>query len=140
MQGPVIIAQIESTQGLDNAEKIAAVDGVDVLFVGFDDLKLSLSISIDTPLRESDALIEARRAVAEAAKAAGKRCGLPVADPIDLRAALTLGYQLISCGADVGFLRNGARRALEDSRKALDSFQNETALPGRAGPTHAFVQ
>jgi 2-keto-3-deoxy-L-rhamnonate aldolase RhmA len=140
MQGPVIVAQIESAQGLENAEEIAAVDGVDVLFIGIDDLKLSLSIPIDTPLRESDALVEARRVVAAASLAAGKYCGLPVADPIDLRAAVTLGYQLISCGADVAFLRTGARRALEDSRKALDSFQNETALSDRANPSRAFVE
>lgn len=47
----LVIVQIETKKGLDNAEQIAAVDGIDVLFVGPMDLSCSLGISgqVDHP-------------------------------------------------------------------------------------------
>ncbi len=119
---PAVVAQIESREGLENAGRIAETDGVDALFFGADDLKLSLGLPVNTPLHESEVLVNARREVADAARAAGKSCGLPVADPGELREALELGYRLISCGGDVGFLRTGSRRGLEESRRVADKI------------------
>jgi 4-hydroxy-2-oxoheptanedioate aldolase len=117
---PMVIVQIESNEALQNSAGIAGKDGVDALFLGMDDLKLSLGLDVNTPLQESEHLISARRTVAAAALVAGKACGLVVANPLELREALELGYRLICCGSDVGFLRAGARLALEQHRCALD--------------------
>lgn len=46
---PLLLAQIECLEGVRNAEAIAGVPGVDVLFVGPADLQLSLSISKGAP-------------------------------------------------------------------------------------------
>lgn len=40
----LLIAQIETAQGVENVEKIAAVDGIDVLWIGHNDLSISLGI------------------------------------------------------------------------------------------------
>lgn len=117
---PAVIVQIESREGLENVDSIATTDGVDALFFGGDDMKLSLGLPVNTVIHESDLLVEAQRSVAAAARAAGKACGVPVANPDDLRDALGLGYRLLACGGDIGFLRTGSRQALEQSRRVLD--------------------
>ena len=40
----MVIAQLESAEAVEQAEAIAAVDGVDALFIGSNDLTLSLGI------------------------------------------------------------------------------------------------
>jgi 4-hydroxy-2-oxoheptanedioate aldolase len=124
---PLVVAQIESASGLKDVEAIAAVEGVHVLFFGADDMKLHLGISMDTPLRESGLLLEAQRATAQAARAAGKWCGCVAMDPRDLRTAVEQGYQLIPAGADVRFLRLGSRQALEDARRVVGQVFNLTS-------------
>jgi 2-keto-3-deoxy-L-rhamnonate aldolase RhmA len=116
---PLVVAQIESASGLKNVEAIAAVEGVHVLFFGADDMKLHLGVPLDTPLRESETLLAAQRATAEASRSAGKWCGCVAADPRDLKSALEQGYQLVAVGADVRFLRNGSRQALEEGRRVV---------------------
>ena len=44
MEEQVIIVQIETARGLENVDKIAAVDGIDVLWIGQSDLTNSLGI------------------------------------------------------------------------------------------------
>lgn len=118
---PAVIVQIESREGLANADRIAAVEGVDGLFFGADDLKVSLGLPVDAQLRECEELQSAQRAIAQAARAAGKWCGQPTAVGQDLQQALELGYQLISCGGDISFVRTGAREALAESRRILEA-------------------
>jgi 4-hydroxy-2-oxoheptanedioate aldolase len=119
---PTVIVQIESCAGLDNSAGIAAIDGVDVLFLGMDDLKLSLGLDVNMPVQECEALKSARHAVAAAAGASGKSSGLAVANVLELREAVELGYGLICCGSDVGFLRAGSRLALEQHRSVVDEL------------------
>jgi len=118
---PAVIVQIESREALENLNGIASVDGVDGLFFGADDLKLSLGLPIDAQLCECEELNSAQRAIAEAARAARKWCGQPAPAAKDLRTAIELGYQLISCGGDVSFVRAGAREALAESRRVLEA-------------------
>jgi 2-keto-3-deoxy-L-rhamnonate aldolase RhmA len=65
-----LVAQIETAKGVAAAAEVAAVEGVDVLFVGPTDLGCSLAggkpLAFDDPQ-----LVAARRAVADAARAAG---------------------------------------------------------------------
>jgi 4-hydroxy-2-oxoheptanedioate aldolase len=119
---PAIIAQIESASALEVVDEIARVDGIDGLFFGADDMKLSMGLGIEATIADDDQLQEAQRSIADAALAAGKWCGMPAADEHTFRLAVGLGYQLLSCGGDVLFLRNGARQALERSKQMLDEL------------------
>ena len=67
------IAQIETKLAVDNADQIAAVDGIDVLLIGPNDLSISLGIPGDTmnPLE-----LEAMAHVANACKKNGKAFGI----------------------------------------------------------------
>lgn len=98
--------QIETKAALDNLEAIAAVDGVDVLFVGPQDLTLSLGLLDD---RANPKVRDAMRSVVEACERHGKVPGTLVINAEEKRAALDLGFRFVSLGADVRFLIEGAQ-------------------------------
>jgi 4-hydroxy-2-oxoheptanedioate aldolase len=105
-----VILQIESRAGLDAIEQIAAVAGVDALFVGPSDLAASLGHLGDP--RHPDV----QAAIADALRrivASGKPAGIFALDPEDARARLSQGFLFVSAGTDIGLLRSGAARLVE---------------------------
>jgi 2-keto-3-deoxy-L-rhamnonate aldolase RhmA len=64
----IVIAQIEEPEGIDAAEAIAALDGIDALFVGPADLSVSMGLSGPN----DPGVLEAMATVGRACKAAGK--------------------------------------------------------------------
>jgi 4-hydroxy-2-oxoheptanedioate aldolase len=103
------IFQVESPVAVRNAGAIAALDGVDVLFVGPADLSHSMGI----PGRfEDPSFTDALRAVATATEAAGKAAGILVRAPTDVPRVLDLGYRFIGVGSDLNFVIDGARAVM----------------------------
>jgi 4-hydroxy-2-oxoheptanedioate aldolase len=103
------IVQIESVGALREADEIAAIDGVDVLFVGPADLTHSLGV----PGRFDDATyLAALRTVVEACAAHGKAAGILVYDLGVVPGLLELGYRFVGIGADGALVASGARAAL----------------------------
>ena len=103
------IIQIESPSAVAHAVEIAAIDGVDVLFVGPADLSHSLGIpgQFDHP----DYLAAVERTIA-AADTHGKATGILLRDPTTLARHLELGFRFIGIGADGAFIADGARAVL----------------------------
>jgi len=107
------IIQIESRSAVEHAEEIAAIDGVDVLFVGPADLSHSLGV----PGRfEDQGYLEAIRHVATVAAAAGKAAGILLYDVTTVPRHRELGFRFIGLGADGGFIGQGARAILGAAR------------------------
>ena len=103
------IVQIESRGALAEADVIAAIDGVDVLFVGPADLSHSLGI----PGRFFDPVyIDALDVVVAAARAHGKAAGILLYDTAAVPAYLDRGFTFIGIGADGAFVADTAARAL----------------------------
>ncbi|MBK1697653.1 HpcH/HpaI aldolase family protein [Rhodovibrio salinarum] len=105
-----LICQIESPQGLDNVEAIAAVDGVDMLFVGPFDLSAQLGY-LGQP--DHPEVQKAVQRIERAAKDAGKLLGgiaTPERGPEQLMKA---GYDLLIPDADVAHLRRGAEASVQ---------------------------
>lgn len=101
---PLFFAQIEDLEGLENVEEIAAVNGVDVLFVGPADLKLSLSYQKElTPITYQEALVK----VTEAAKKHQKKTGILVRDFSDIQHLKQLGFTYMALSSDTGILKSG---------------------------------
>ncbi len=100
----LLIVQIETAQAVENAEEIAAVDGVDVLFIGPLDLTTNLGIRgrLDHELFDS-----AMTRVAAAATDAGKASGILLLDPDDVRRAVERGYTFVAVGSDTGMVVSG---------------------------------
>ncbi len=97
----VCVVQIETPEAVQNAGAIAAVDGVDVLFVGPYDLSVGLGIvgQFDHP-----AFLAAIENVASATRAAGKIAGSLVLDSSQLERSTEKGYSFIGSGSDGGLL------------------------------------
>ncbi len=103
------IIQIESAAAVAEVDEIAAIDGVDVLFVGPTDLSHSLGV----PGRFDDpAYLAALDAVVAACAAHGKSAGILLYDPAVIARHLELGFRFIGLGADGSFVANGARAML----------------------------
>lgn len=100
------VMQVESPEALEHLDEIAAVDGVDVLFIGPADLTMSMGIfgQFDHPL-----FIDAVKATVAAAEKAGKATGILLFNPEDLTKYRTLGIRMIACGADATFVAEGSR-------------------------------
>jgi 2-keto-3-deoxy-L-rhamnonate aldolase RhmA len=102
--------QIETKEALENLDAIASVDGVDLLFVGPQDLTLSLGRLDD---RKHPTVQHAMRTVVETCERHGKVPGTLVIDAEEKRVAVELGFRFISLAADVRFLIDGARAHLK---------------------------
>ena len=103
------IIQIESVGGLRDADAIAAIDGVDVLFVGPADLTHSLGIPGQFGSAEYLAALD--RVVA-ACRAHGKAAGILVYDPAAVRPLVERGFTFVGVGADAALVADGAKRLL----------------------------
>ena len=110
-QPPLFLAQIENCEGVANAREIAAVEGVDMLFVGPRDLTLALSV---TPGAMSYS--HALEIVSAAAAEAGKQAGIlisPEENSIAMRAA---GYNCLAIGSDMSVLRAGYKKIITNHK------------------------
>jgi 4-hydroxy-2-oxoheptanedioate aldolase len=107
------IIQIESAAAVAAVSEIAAIDGVDVLFVGPSDL--SHSLRIPGQLEHPDYLA-ALDAVVAAARASGKSAGILLRQAGDLKRHLELGFRFVGIGSDAGFVVDAAAAALAAPR------------------------
>lgn len=107
------IIQIESPSAVDRASEIAALDGVDVLFVGPTDLSHSLGVpgQFTSPI-----YLAALESVVSAANAAGKATGILLRDITALPRHLELGFRFIALGSDDAFVAQGARAMVQAAR------------------------
>lgn len=109
-----VMVQIESAKGVENAEAIAAIDGIDGLFIGPSDLSAALGV-LGQPNHPN-----VQAAIAQVLAAAGKH-GKPVGilAPVeaDARRYLEMGMTFVAVGGDVSLLRN-ASKALADKFKS----------------------
>ena len=107
-----VVIMIESEAGLEKLDEIAAVPGVDLLFIGSNDLlgDMGLTGQFDHPR-----LREAFERTIAACRRHGKHTGVGgLADRPDLIAQMVaLGGRYVSTGADVSFLAAAAAKASE---------------------------
>jgi 2-dehydro-3-deoxyglucarate aldolase/4-hydroxy-2-oxoheptanedioate aldolase len=103
---PILIAQIETLDAVDEAAAIAGVDGIDVLFVGPADLQHDLAVRQPAAGAGFEDCLD--RVVA-AARAAGKAAGILVREPGDLPRRAEQGFSFVAVESDVAILRNAFR-------------------------------
>lgn len=113
---PLLFAQIESVKGIANVDAIANVEGVDVLFVGPADLKLSLSTRSTAPRYE-----QALASVIAAAKAHEIHAGILIRDQSDTGALIRQGFSKVAIDSDLAILRREFLSILPQSPQRKDS-------------------
>ena len=103
----VLATQIETADALENADAIAAVDGVDVLFVGPLDLSTNLGIQAEYDHPKFEAALSR---VSDAAANAGKASGILLSEPDDVRRVAKIGYTFLAVGSDIGHVVAGMKK------------------------------
>ncbi len=100
-----LLVQVETAEALAQLEAIAAVDGVDGIFIGPADLSASMGHPGNAGHPEVRAAIDdAIRRI----RAAGKAPGILMVDEARARECLALGAQFVAVGMDMILLRNAA--------------------------------
>lgn len=109
------VVQIETRPALESVETIAAVDGVDVLFVGPRDLSHALEVPGQT---QSPVYLAALDRVLAAARAHGKAAGLLVPDGATAARLAADGWQFLAIGSDTTLLANAVVSELRRAGQA----------------------
>jgi 4-hydroxy-2-oxoheptanedioate aldolase len=110
----LLIIQLESAEAVARAAEICAVDGVDVPFLGVNDMAGSVGRleQLDNP--------EVRALVAKAEKAmfaSGKPAGTVPSAGARSQELIDAGYRFLPITSDVGLLRDGGGATLAELRK-----------------------
>jgi 2-keto-3-deoxy-L-rhamnonate aldolase RhmA len=107
------VVQVETEQAVAHAPETAALDGVDVLFIGPTDLSLNMGIpqQLDAPkFRDGVARVVA------AARNAGKAAGILLASPAQVPRAVDDGFTFVALSSDGSMVAAGMKAALEALR------------------------
>lgn len=120
LNGATLLAvMVESPEAVAEAGAIAAVEGVDLLVVGTQDLSAALGVpgAVEAP-----AVVAAHEQVAAACAAAGKGFGVGgVADVRAVARSVALGARFVSAGSDADLLRGAAAARVAALRGGADA-------------------
>lgn len=120
------IPMIETEQGLANVDSIAAVEGVDALFVGPMDLCYGLGL---TPGDFGNTkFTEAIQAILAACTAHGCAAGIFGYTPAIAAENLRNGFDFASIGTDISFARTGAAEAMRTVAGGAKSSQKPNGV------------
>jgi 2-dehydro-3-deoxyglucarate aldolase/4-hydroxy-2-oxoheptanedioate aldolase len=112
----MVIAQIETAEGLANVERIAAVPGVDALWIGHFDL--TNFMGIPGQFKHPDFLAAVDRVVA-ACDASGKTAAFLTTDDDWAREYAAKGFRLFAYGVDQAMLQQALGSGLAVLRTAV---------------------
>lgn len=114
---------IEDAEGVEEVEAIAAVEGIDLLFVGPSDLAHSYGVErAGVPHIDHQRVQEAFSRVGAACAASGKAMGTAVGPGASMRSVVAKGVRWLNCCHEMSALTSGLRRA----RQATVGAQQRT--------------
>ncbi len=113
--GMVFVAQIEDPAALDEIDAIAAIEGVDSLFIGRGDLTAAFGDDSKDP----PAVRRAVERISEAARKARKSISVYVGTATEAEWLNSLGANVFVFSSDQGFLRQAAAASLRDVREKV---------------------
>lgn len=105
-----VIAQIETEWGLEDVENIAALDGIDCLWLGHFDLTNFLGIPGQFDHADYKAAV---KRIVKAGRKHGKALGFMAADTTAAKTHRKYGFNVIASGTDQGILLAGTRTILD---------------------------
>ncbi|MXV62140.1 aldolase [Natronorubrum sp. JWXQ-INN-674] len=114
----ITIAQIETEAGLANVEEIAAVDGLDGLFVGPADLSAALGVFGET---DGGEFLEAVDRILEAGHAVDKPVATLAFEEDEIERWVDRGFDFVLAGVDIDYVKAGGRRAKAMFEAAMDT-------------------
>ena len=113
-------AMIETCDGIDNLDEIAATPGLDGLYIGPSDLSIALGLPprpvAVNPGEDREALADAIERVREACEAYGLIAGMHCGGGTAADAYARAGFKLLTVGVDTSLYKQTIRRELETAR------------------------
>jgi 2-dehydro-3-deoxyglucarate aldolase/4-hydroxy-2-oxoheptanedioate aldolase len=113
----IVVTQIETKEGLENCEEIAAVEGVDALAVGANDMTFSLGIHGQF---EHPTFIAAMNRVIAACKRNGKMGKSHPHHASQIGEFSKMGYQMMMLNSDVSHLRQAVKASVDNIRRHIE--------------------
>jgi 4-hydroxy-2-oxoheptanedioate aldolase len=110
----LIAVQCENAAGVPHLDAIAAVPGVDVIFVGPFDLSQSLGIPGRINAPEVNEII---KTVLDSCGRHGKYAGIFTFSIAEAKQYAAMGFRYIIAGSDLNYLGEGCRKALRELRE-----------------------
>lgn len=110
----LVVTIIEQKLAIDNIDEIASVPGIDVLFIGANDLSFSLGVGgkLNDPLVE-----DAVNKVLAAGKKYGIPVGYPAGSPAEINKRIAQGFRWFQASSDLGLMASGARELLSKVKR-----------------------
>jgi len=120
----LVVVIIEQKQAIDNIEAIASVPGIDVMFIGANDLSYSLGVGgkLNDPIVE-----EAVSKVLAAGKKYNIPVGYPAGTPAEINKRAAQGFRFFQASSDLGLMSTA-------SRDLLSKIQREEGGGAKSNP------
>jgi 2-keto-3-deoxy-L-rhamnonate aldolase RhmA len=112
----LVLVQIETALGLEAVDEIAAVEGIDILWIGHFDLTASLGIPGEFA---SARYREAVDRIIAAGAAAGKPVGMVCGSPEDGAELVERGFRILAYSIDIVVYEDAVKAGLEDLRRLI---------------------
>jgi 2-dehydro-3-deoxyglucarate aldolase/4-hydroxy-2-oxoheptanedioate aldolase len=114
----VAVVQIETLGALAAIDEIAAVAGVDVLFIGPRDLASALGVGADFT---APAYQNALASVVTACQRHGRQAGILASDAQSAARLLDIGFTFVAVGSDSSFVASQSRLTVTEFKKHLST-------------------
>ncbi len=119
----MLVALVETARGVENVDAIAAVEGIDVIWVGHFDLTTSMGIP---GAFEHPRFRAALQCILDACRRHGKAAGIMVPDAGEGRARLSQGFRALMYLGDVWLYRQALAQGLSALRASLPAPDKKT--------------
>ncbi|GBD08843.1 4-hydroxy-2-oxo-heptane-1,7-dioate aldolase [Candidatus Thermoflexus japonica] len=107
----LVVVQIEHIRAVERAEEICTAEGVDVIFIGPNDLASSMGLR-GTDFRENPAWEEAVQTVLRAARRAGRPVGMMCVSIEEALQRRAQGFQFLAVASDARYVEQMAQEIL----------------------------
>jgi 4-hydroxy-2-oxoheptanedioate aldolase len=128
----LVVLQIEHITGVENADAILSVPGVDACFIGPNDLAASMGIGLGVPL-ESDnpALVEAIFEIRDACVRNGVAPGVHTSGAAGANQRIEEGFQFLALASELKYMLSGLRDDINQLNwRAADTVEIDEAVGG----------
>jgi len=117
----MVFAQLETSDGIADADRILALEGVDGIFIGPNDLSMDLGVfgKLDAP--ELDAAI---RNVASICTVKKKVWGVITSNLPLIRSCREKGMEIVSCGSETGMIIQCGRQLVQNLKHTEQELQD----------------
>jgi 4-hydroxy-2-oxoheptanedioate aldolase len=111
----LVIVQTETVEAVQNIDEILAVPGIDVFFVGPNDLSVSLGQPPSADNRDPE-FVAVLQELLEAGRRHGVAGGIWCGSPEVARERIEMGFRFVDISSDLRFMARGAKAGLDTAK------------------------